>query len=262
MMFPQSKRTIAEGVKLTKPVRRLVCTKRIAEGAKNKMPNWLDAIPQKELATYRRAGFGGRRQAGENPALLVIDVTYAFTGDPGQTLEEAIEKYVTACGPVAWRAMPQIARLIDRFRANGHSVIYTRSSPRNTPYSGRATKSTNLDAAISDHDNSFPDAIAPRAGDWILEKTKASAFFETPLASALRRQKVDTLFVCGVSTSGCVRASVVDGFSHGFDVFVVDDCCFDRSDYSHCSNLFDMDAKYGTVLSLEESLDVLAARKD
>lgn len=221
------------------------------------MSNWIDEVPEADRATYRRGGFGDRQQVGTRAALLVIDVTYGFTGEAEQTLEEAIEKYVTACGPVAWRVMPKIKSLIDFFRALDSSIIYTRSSPEDTPFSGRATKSKNLSLSISDHDNSFPDLIKPELGDWILEKTKASAFFETPLLSGLRKQKIDTLFVCGVSTSGCVRATVVDGFSHGFNIFVIEDCCFDRSNYAHCANLFDMNAKYATVISHEETMDIL-----
>jgi hypothetical protein len=91
----------------------------------------------------------------------------------------------------------------------------------------------------------------------VLEKTKASAFFQTPLSAYLIKQGVDTAVVCGVSTSGCVRASAVDAFSHGFITIVVDDCCFDRSHFAHCANLFDLQAKYAAVLSLEELRDIL-----
>ena len=86
-----------------------------------------------------------------------------------------------------------------------------------------------------------------------------SRHFQTPLSAALVRQGVDTLVFCGVSTSGCVRASVVDGFSHGFQTFVVDECCFDRSAFAHAANLFDMNAKYAVVLSLEETERMMAA---
>jgi maleamate amidohydrolase len=68
----------------------------------------------------------------------------------------------------------------------------------------------------------------------------------------LRKEGIDTVVICGVSTSGCVRASTVDAFSHGYTTFVIDDCCFDRSHFAHCANLFDMNAKYATVLSLGE----------
>jgi maleamate amidohydrolase len=63
--------------------------------------------------------------------------------------------------------------------------------------------------------------------------------------------------LCGVSTSGCVRASAVDAFSHGFATFVVDDCCFDRSYFAHCANLFDLNAKYASVVSLHEVAELM-----
>ncbi|MBW7460462.1 isochorismatase family protein, partial [Paenibacillus sepulcri] len=100
--------------------------------------------------------------------------------------------------------------------------------------------------------NDFPEAVHPLEQEWKLGKTKASAFFLTPLTVYLQKEGIDTLVICGVSTSGCVRATAVDACSHGYTTFVVDDCCFDRSYYAHCSNLFDMQAKYASVLSLEE----------
>ncbi len=216
------------------------------------MKEWLAIVPEAERRTYENAGFGGDLDIGENTALIVIDVTYGFTGKPEQTLDEAIAEYATACGPVSWETMPRIQRLIAMFRELGRPVIYTRSAPDDTPYTGRATKGKRLDRIFAPDANEIPDVIAPKQGEWVLEKTKASAFFQTPLASYLVRKKIDTVIVCGVSTSGCVRASVVDCMSNGFPTVVVDDCCFDRSQFAHSANLFDMNAKYATVLSLSE----------
>ena len=127
------------------------------------------------------------------------------------------------------------------------------------PWAGNATKS----GAVSRKPgfNDFPKSIAPRGQDWVLAKTKASAFFQTSLTTYLTRQGVDTLVFCGVSTSGCVRATVVDGFSHGYQTFVVDECCFDRSEYAHAANLFDMQAKYAVVMSLDETEAMFGGRK-
>jgi nicotinamidase-related amidase len=82
----------------------------------------------------------------------------------------------------------------------------------------------------------------------------------TPLPIYLVKESIDSVVLCGVSTSGCVRASTVDACSHGFNTFVVDDCCFDRSAFAHAANLFDMNAKYATVLSLDE-LEVIMRGK-
>lgn len=224
------------------------------------MKDWLAIVPEAERKVYEKAGFALPATVGENTALLVIDVTYGFTGREGQTIEEAIAEYSTACGPVSWEAMPKIKHLIDMFRELGRPVIYTRSAPDDTPFTGRATKGTRLNETPPGH-NDIPDVIAPRSGEWVLEKTKASAFFQTPLASYLVRQKIDSVIVCGVSTSGCVRASVVDCLSNGFTTFVVDDCCFDRSHFAHCANLFDMNAKYATVLSLNDLEGIMLGKQ-
>lgn len=216
------------------------------------MKDWMKIIPAEELKTYQQGGFMGQGQLGERTALVVVDVTMGFCGSEGKSLEEAIAEFGPACGPVSWETMPRIAGLISLFRELGRPVIFTRSHLADTAYVGKATKSKRATNTIPEGFNDFPDAIAPRQGEWVLEKTKASAFFQTPLAAYLVQRQIDTVIVCGVSTSGCVRASVVDSFSNGFNTFVVDDCCFDRSNFAHCANLFDMNAKYATVVSLDE----------
>ena len=101
----------------------------------------------------------------------------------------------------------------------------------------------------------WPEAYAPTDRDIIVEKNKPSPFFETPLESFLRYDGVDTVVVCGVSTSGCVRSAVADAFSHNFRVIVVEEACGDRSAMAHRANLFDMDMKYADV----EPIDGVAA---
>jgi maleamate amidohydrolase len=213
--------------------------------------DWMKLIPEADRATYRRGGFLSDMSLGDSAGLLVVDVTYGFTGSEGLTLEQAIDEFPTACGPASWEAMPRVSRLIALFRGLGRPVVFSRSDLETTLFAGHATKSKRR-GAISPKFNEFPPAVVPGPGEWILQKTKASAFFHTPLTAYLIKQKVDTLVVCGVSTSGCVRASAVDAFSHGFTVFVVDDCCFDRSYFAHCANLFDLQAKYASVVSLHE----------
>jgi maleamate amidohydrolase len=222
------------------------------------MKDWMRLVPEQELATYNSAGFLTAATMGSRPALIVVDVTYGFTGDKGLTLEDAIKQYSTACGPAAWEAMPRLTALIGLFRNLDLPVVFTRSDSAAAPFMGKATKSKGL-TPRDVHFDSFPPEIEPRTDEWVLEKSRASCFFQTPLATYLTRHRVDTLVMCGVSTSGCVRASVVDGFSHGYTTFVVDDCTFDRSHFAHCANLFDMQAKYATVLSLDELEAAMAA---
>ena len=214
------------------------------------MKEWLKMVPEAERRNYAQAGFHAGVRVGNRPALVVVDVTYGFCGARGLSLEEAIREFPTACGPVSWETMPQTARLIGLFRENKLPIVFTLSDTNSTPHTGSATKSkrTYREAGFND----FTDIVKPLEGEWVLPKTKASGFFHTPLTSYLNRESVDTVLVCGVSTSGCVRATAVDACSHGYTTLVVDDCCFDRSYFAHCANLFDLDAKYASVVSLDE----------
>ena len=91
----------------------------------------------------------------------------------------------------------------------------------------------------------------------MIEKENASAFFGTPLASTLNGLGVDTLFITGCTTSGCVRASVVDALQYGFRAIVPEECVGDRSATQHQANLVDIDGKYGDVVSLQQALEYL-----
>ncbi|WP_406031894.1 isochorismatase family protein [Nocardioides sp. NBC_00163] len=212
------------------------------------MKRWTQNVPEHEAGALG----AGRLGLGQRSALIVVDVTYGFTGSAGLTLDEARQEYSTAAGPSAWEAMPHIARLIELVRSKSMPVVYTRSSANDQAFVGRATKKPRTGARLADGFGDFPGTIAPETGDWVLEKTKASAFFQTPLSVFLVREKVESVIVCGVSTSGCVRATAVDSCSNGFSTFVVDDACFDRSWFAHCNNLFDMATKYADVLSVDE----------
>jgi nicotinamidase-related amidase len=106
--------------------------------------------------------------------------------------------------------------------------------------------------------NSIPDPIAPVDGETVIQKTKPSAFFGTPLVSYLVAAAADTLIVTGTTTSGCVRATVIDAFSNNYRTIVVEDGVFDRGEASHRINLFDMHAKYADVQTTDEVLNYLA----
>jgi maleamate amidohydrolase len=212
------------------------------------MKAWMERIPEHERAGLQ----AGQLELGRKTALIVVDVTYGFTGSEGLTLEETRQEYSTAVGPAAWDAMPRVARLIHLVRSKGMPIVYTRSSANDQQFVGRATKKLRTGGKLSIDFGEFPEAIAPLEGDWVLEKAKASSFFQTPLSIFLVREQVESVIVCGVSTSGCVRATTVDACSSGFRTFVIDDACFDRSWFAHCNNLFDMNAKYADVLSVDE----------
>jgi nicotinamidase-related amidase len=98
------------------------------------------------------------------------------------------------------------------------------------------------------------DEVAPLDGEAVIRKSSPSAFWGTPLIGHLRYLDVDTLIVAGESTSGCVRATVVDGRTHRFHMLVPQECVFDRHEASHAMNLFDMDQKYADVVAIDEAI--------
>ena len=102
------------------------------------------------------------------------------------------------------------------------------------------------------------DEVAPLPGEAVLRKTSPSAFWGTPLIGHLNYLGIDTIITCGESTSGCVRASVVDGCTNRYRMIVVEECVFDRHEATHAINLFDMNQKYSDVLPIGEVLEYLS----
>jgi nicotinamidase-related amidase len=103
------------------------------------------------------------------------------------------------------------------------------------------------------------DEVAPLPGEAVLRKSSPSAFWGTPLVGHLNYLGVDTIITCGESTSGCVRASVVDGCTYRYRMIVVEECVFDRHEAAHAINLFDMHQKYADVVSLADVVEYLPA---
>lgn len=217
---------------------------------------WDKFVPEAELALFQERGFGGSQQPGRHAALLVVDVVETFLGP--KTPDASTLDAPVACGPMGWDRLPNIASLLDSARTAQRHVIFSKGNLPNRLAAGGSTK-MELDPEIAarNHTTDIAEAVYPLAGEWVLEKTKASAFNGTPLVSYLVRHGIDTLVVCGVSTSGCVRATVVDAFSAGFVVFVVEPACFDRSEFAHAANLFDIEQKYGTVIGLTDAEGIL-----
>ena len=152
--------------------------------------------------------------------------------------------------------MPHIQTLIDAVRRAGLPVIYTTAQPGAERFYGGVVKMRAGRTSVMSRPGAvdIPDEIAPRDGELVLRKPKASAFFATPLLAHLQQLGVDSLIFSGATTSGCVRASVVDGFSWGYPTFVVEETVFDRSPLSHDISLFEMNVKYSDVLNLQETL--------
>lgn len=228
------------------------------------MRPWEEIIPEQDRQIYAQAGYGKRQEIGEKAGLLVIDVVESFTGSKPEKISDSIKEYKTSCGEEAWKALPHIKTLLDCFRHKELTVVYTTGDPMSKVFSGNSTKGSLYNKAeetIRLHSTKIPDIVAPLDTEYVLKKSKASVFYATPLSSYFRRMGVDSLFVVGTTTSGCIRSSVVDAYSSGFKVFVIEECCFDRSTFSHLVNLFEMNQKYADVITLNAALEMINGRR-
>lgn len=209
---------------------------------------WDKVIPREEQETYALAGLGRPGGFGQRPALLVIDVQYRSVGDRPMPIREAIKQYPTSCGEPGWSAIAHIATLVNIFRKNGWPVIFPHVAPKSEHDQGSFAAKIPGIMNIPPEGYQFVREVAPQPGELCLPKTQASAFFGTPLASYLVGAGIDSLVFTGCTTSGCVRASVVDACALNFKSIVPSDAVFDRSQVSHAVNLFDIASKYADVL--------------
>lgn len=215
---------------------------------------WEDVIgPDERLVAEH---YRSRASLGARPALLMIDCYHKVFGDRPQPLAEAIGTFPSTCGLAGWQALAPLEQLLKTARSARVPVIHTTGQRRAEARLGAATRRRRA-AGEDDLGYEFVGSLAPEGGELVVEKARASAFFGTPLSTWLRQLDIDTLVVAGETTSGCVRASVVDAFSLGFTVAVIEEATFDRSALSHKVNLFDMHLKYATVLHLDAGLGYL-----
>lgn len=188
---------------------------------------------------------------GRRPALLLVDMIRGFT-DPACALGSACADVVAAN-----------ARLLAAFRAAKRPVFYTTVIYRDATQAAvfrRRIAALNLLTPESPWVEVDP-ALAPQAGETLIEKQWASSFFRTDLDVRLRAAGVDSLVVTGLTTSGCVRATVVDGLQHEYSVVVPREAVGDRNAQAHAANLHDMHAKYADVLALDDVLAQLESLK-
>jgi maleamate amidohydrolase len=174
-------------------------------------------------------GFGGRGGFGRRPALVVVDMTLGFTA-PESPLSCDLE------GPIS-----EIQKLLRAARRAEIPIVFTTVAYR---------ESDKLTAAA------FIDKV-PEETEPVLNKLFASGFFGTGLSSLLTAAGIDTLIITGASTSGCVRATAVDALQYGFRPVVPREAVGDRNPDAHEANLYDIDAKYGDVVPVQEVLDLL-----
>lgn len=202
-----------------------------------------------------------RKGAGANPALLMVDLYRWAFGDAPEPLLDAIKTWPGSCGLAGWEALPHIERLLGEARRLGLPVVHITGMGGMpgwrdaTPRGGKREDPAALERLSRRYD--IMDGVTPIDGEVVLRKVSPSAFLGTPLVNHLVGLGVDTVVVAGESTSGCVRATVVDAKSYRFKVIVPEPCIFDRDEASHAINLYDMDQKYADVIPLDETLDYL-----
>lgn len=196
-----------------------------------------------EAEIYHRQGMGKAAGMGVRPALVIVDFVVGFA-DPahfgGGNIAPAIEQTVHLLAFARRHKWPVAHTRVVYAEDGSDAGVFTLKSPSLL----KLTEASPLSQIVPE--------LAPRAGEHIIRKQGASGFFDTNLASWLRFQGADTVVVAGCTTSGCVRATVVDSLQHNFRTIVATDCVGDRAIGPHEANLFDMGQKYADLLTRAE----------
>ena len=204
---------------------------------------------------YKERGFQRRIGFGRKPALISVDLANAWTR-PGNPF---------TCDGMEERIMPGMQRLLAACRANGHVVVHITTAYQNT---NRQDPTTDMGLwhckipveAVNLADTglwAIDSRIAPIEGEFVMMKKRASGFSGTPLAGYLRAAGVDTILVTGVTATACVRTTICDGLAEGFRTIAVRECIGDRVPGAVAWNLFDIDAKFADVESVDTCVDYL-----
>ncbi len=210
----------------------------------------MDETHRRTFDDYRQKGLAARCGFGTRPVLLIVDFINGFT-DPSSPLG----------GPLG-HEIEETGKILEAFRRASLPVIYTTIAYRadlrdagmwirkvpGLEILKKGTRMVEVDGRI-----------LPVAGETVIEKKQASAFHGTDLDAILKSRGIDTIVMTGCTTSGCIRASATDSIQYGYYTAVVADAVGDRADGPHQANLFDIDAKYGDVISTSEALDYVAS---
>jgi len=221
-------------------------TEQLAKGSDSERQDVSDHWGEDVRRLYQDRGIGTSVGFGNRPALLVIDMSIGFN-DPSYRV-----------GADQTAAVRHIATLLRSARECQVPIyFFTTAYQRDGRDGGMFTKKIPalLDLQAGDRAVEIDPRLAPIDDEIVITKKFSSAFFETNLVSLLVGAGIDTVILTGCSTSGCVRAAAVDGVSYGYRVIVPEECVSDRADGPHYANLFDINAKYGDVLSMAEVLE-------
>lgn len=198
----------------------------------------------KDTELYRERGFGVRLGGGRKPAYIVVDLAEEFT-DPRNAIGWDLDAVVG-----------NTRRILDAMRERGQLVVFLTVALEPQIIDNLAVEKMPVMRSLRSGSPGIEidERLGRRDDEPVIAKQYFSGFFGTPLASLLTNHGVDTVLIGGTSTSGCVRATAMDAIANGFRPLVVEDCCGDRSVSAHEANLFDIDQKYGDVISLDDAL--------
>ena len=223
---------------------------------------WKDIVTPEVLeiySSYRRKVF-----VGPNATLLAVDLYELVYRGGDRPPAEVAKTHPSSCGQYAYAAIEPTKQLFAAARSAGLPIFYSTGDVRAESRPSLVTATKRNKPPLDSADFAIRAEFKPQAQDVVITKQRASVFFGTPLTAHLTQLGIQTLIVCGESTSGCVRATAVDAYSHGYHVVLVEECCFDRSLLSHQVNLFDMHHKYCDVMHVGEvvaHLKGMAVRK-
>ncbi|MEQ8450124.1 MAG: isochorismatase family protein [Nitratireductor sp.] len=197
---------------------------------------------------YARQSFGQSTGLGDRPALLVIDFVNGFN-DPeilgGGNIDAAVKATVPLLAHARARGLPVIFTRIVYAQDGSDAGLWCEKVPRLRELTETAAASQVV------------GELTPQAGELIIRKTQASAFFDTTLAAQLAYRGIDSLVMVGCTTSGCVRASAIDAMSSNIRTVVVSDCVGDRALEPHAANLFDIGQKYADLISAGQVMSII-----
>jgi maleamate amidohydrolase len=202
---------------------------------------------------YERSGLGASVTLGRSPGVLVVDFSCGFT-DPQSSLGADMTPEVEAT-----------KRLLDAARAKGLPVVFTTIGFASSLKDGGLWLEkvpTLAELELGGRWVEIDPRLEPQDGEIVIVKKGASAFFGTNLVAVLNTQGIDTVVLCGATTSGCVRATAIDLLQHGYPAIVPRECVGDRAQAPHEANLFDINAKYADVVSLDEALGYVESVPD
>ena len=219
---------------------------------------WDKYITSDVKAMYQH--YRSKSRLGTRPCLLLIDLYNLSYKGGDLPVSEVIKKNPSGCGEYAHRAIKPTKQLIAIFRHLCLPIIFTTRDWDAHSSGTHSTQRQRKNISKVDYEIYGEFDVAPT--DILIYKSRASVFFQTKLDKVIEKLGIDSIVIGGESTSGCVRASVVDAYSRGFPPVIIEECVFDRNPISHAVNLFDMHHKYGHVTSIETISKKLNYRKE